>query len=90
MSALPQTYADVDGLITMLLVACEDPEINSTLERLLSHSDEQRRMFLRDLLVTLREKNAPAELIEAMACLLDDRVAELAYQEIYRCARKLR
>ena len=90
MKSAPKTYADVNGLITMLLVACEDPEINTTLERLLSHSDEQRKTFLRDLLVTLRDKNAPLELIEAMACLLDDRVAELAYQEIYRCARKLR
>ena len=90
MSSSPQTYGDVAGLINMLLVACEDAEINTTLERLLSHPDGQRKRFLRELLVTLREKDAPADLIEAMACLLDNRVAELVYQEIYLCGRKLR
>ena len=33
---------------------------------------------------------APQKLIEAMACLLDDEIAEKAYQVIYQCARKLK
>lgn len=85
MNSVPSTYGDVADLINMLVAACEDPDINTILERLLSQPDEPRKMFLRGLLVTLREKQAPVDLIEAMACLLDDQVAELAYQEIYRC-----
>ena len=29
---------------------------------------------------------APADFVQAVGCLLDDRVAERAYEEIYRCA----
>ena len=80
-------YADVSGLITMLLVACEDDEINATLKHVLSQPNHRRQTFLKKLLLTLREKKAPADLIEAMACLIDDTVAEQAYVEIYRCKR---
>ena len=90
MNFVPRAYAEVTGLITMLQVACEDADINKTLETLLSQPDEYRRTFLKDLLVRLREKQAQTELIDAMACLLDDAVAERAYQEIYRCSRDSR
>ena len=51
----------------MLLVACEDEEINATLKQLLSQPNHRRQTFLKKLLLTLREKKAPADLIEAMA-----------------------
>ena len=42
-------YADVSGLITMLLVACEDDEINATLEHLLLQPNHRRQNFLKKL-----------------------------------------
>ena len=88
MKAIPRTYAEVDGLITMLQVACEDATINQTRQELLSQPDENRRGCVLDLATMLRSNAAPAELIEAIVCLLDDVVAEKAYEAIFKCARK--
>lgn len=87
MSERAQTYGDVKGLITLLMVACEDPAINTTLQQLLSQPDARRRAVLVELLARLRAQSALPELIQAMACLVDDEVAERAYREIYLCAR---
>lgn len=40
---------------------------------------------VRKLVERLRENAALPELIDAIVCLLDDDVAEKAYQAIYRC-----
>lgn len=89
MSKVAQSYGDVNGLITLLLVACEDPLINTTLQQLLSQPDARRRAVLVELLARLRAQSALPELVEAMACLVDDDVAEQAYREIYQCARAI-
>jgi hypothetical protein len=73
----------------MLLVACEDRAINDTLELLLSQPDAERREVVYKLLDRLRENQAPRELINAIACLLDDQVAEKAYEVIFQCGKKL-
>ena len=87
MCAAPTTYGDVDGLITLLQIACEEPEINATLQKLLAQPDAARRAFLAGLLPKLRAQAVPASLVEAMACLMDDAVAEVAFCEIYQCDR---
>lgn len=89
MSEGAQTYGDVKGLITLLMVACEDPGINTTLQQLLSQPDARRRAVLVELLARLRTQSAPPELIQAMACLTEDEVAEQAYRQIYQCARAI-
>jgi hypothetical protein len=89
MTSAPETYGDVDGLIMLLLVACEDPGINTTLEHLLSQPDTLRRAILVELLAKLRAQSALPTLIEAMACLVDDQVAERVYAEIYQCGRSM-
>jgi hypothetical protein len=86
----PRTYGEVDGFIDMLLAACEDKEMNETLEILLSQPDEARRGMVHRLLDHCRERRAPKKLIEAIGCLLDDAVAEKAYEVIYPCGRKAR
>jgi hypothetical protein len=43
--------------------------------------------MLVELLARLRAQSALPELMQAMACLVDDEVAERAYREIYLCAR---
>jgi len=88
MIAKPRTYGDVDGFIDMLLAACEDREMNETLEILLSQPDDARRGMVHRLLEHCRERKAPQKLVEAIGCLLDDAVAERAYEVIYHCRRK--
>ena len=90
MDAIPRTYADMESFITMLQVACEDATINSTLQELLSQPDHSRRAVVLKLAERLRGNAAAPEFIEAIVCLLDDEVAEKAYQVICQCARKAR
>jgi hypothetical protein len=84
----PATYAEVEGFITMLLAAGEDPKMRETLQMLLSQSDERRRMAVSRLLRHLRTQSARQSLVDAIACLLDDSVAAEAYQVI--CGGKVK
>lgn len=86
----PHTYGEVDGFIDMLLAACEDKEMNQTLEILLAQPNEARRGMVHRLLDHCHERRAPKKLVEAIGCLLDDAVAEKAYEVIYQCGRKPR
>jgi hypothetical protein len=88
MDEIPRTYADVESFITLLQVACEDAAINSTLQTLLSQPDQTRRAVVLKLAERMRGNAAAPEFIDAIVCLLDDEVAERAYQVIYQCARK--
>jgi hypothetical protein len=90
MAEIPRSYADVESFITLLQVACEDAAINSTLQQLLSQPDHTRRAVVLKLAERLRENSAAPEFIDAIVCLLDDEVAEKAYEVIYQCARKTR
>lgn len=90
MGSTGRTFAEVDGFITMLLAACEDSSMNQTLELLLSQPDEKRRAIVFHLIERLRRNKAPTELIDALACPMDDTAAEKAYQVIYRCAKELK
>ena len=83
----PRTYADVEGFITMLMAACEDMKMNDTLQIILSQPDARRRIIVRDLLERFRQQGAPRDLSSAFACLLDDGVAERAYEVIFKCRR---
>jgi hypothetical protein len=89
-ASTPKTFGDVDGFIDMLLAACEDRTMNETLEMLLSQPDQRRKEIVYRLLDRLKERKAPAALIDAMACLLDDAAAERAYEVIFQCAKKLK
>jgi hypothetical protein len=85
---LPQTYSDVDGFITMLMAACEDEVMNGTLETILSQPDKMRHAVILGLLELFRVNGAPKNLSDAFACLLDDEVAEKAYEVIFECQRE--
>ena len=88
MTTHPATYAEVEGFITMLLAAGEDPKMRETLQMLLSQPDERRRMAVSRLLRHLRTQSAPQSLVDAIACLLDDSVAAEAYKVI--CGGKVK
>ncbi|HEX9183342.1 MAG TPA: hypothetical protein VF876_08795 [Burkholderiales bacterium] len=83
----PRSVGEIDTFITMLATACSDASVHARLERLLSMPDRRRQevvhAWVRDLLVA----EAPRDFVQAIACLLDDRVAEKAYEVIFQCKR---
>jgi hypothetical protein len=84
----PRSIGDIDTFITMLTTACADAAVHARLEKLLSMPDRKRQevvhAWVRDLLVA----EAPRDFVQAIACLLDDRVAEKAYEVIFHCRRE--
>jgi hypothetical protein len=89
MASNPLTFGEVEGFIDMLLAACEDENMNATLEMLLSLPDGKRKAIVHRLLDRMKEKHAPPALVDAMACLLDDGAAEKAYEVIFQCKRRM-
>lgn len=83
----PRSVAEVDGFVSLLVAACSDPKINATLERLLAMPDEKRQGLVHAWVSDLLIEKAPQDLIRAVACLMDDGVAEKAYEVIYNCKR---
>jgi hypothetical protein len=83
----PRTVGEIESFVTMLATACEDATVYERLEKLLSMPDQKRQAvvnsWVRDLLVA----DAPRDFVQAIACLLDDRVAEKAYEVIFKCRR---
>ncbi len=84
----PRSVADVESFITMLRVACEDRSINERLERLLCLPDTKRQAVVHSWISDLLIARAPKDFIAAVACLSDDKVAEKAYEVIYKCKRE--
>ena len=84
----PRSVADIEGFVGLLKAACDDPQINTTLERLLVLPDAQRRGVVHAWVTDLLIAEAPREFIEAVGCLIDDAVAEQAYVVIYQCRRE--
>lgn len=87
--AKPNTFAEVEGFVGLLKAACEEPEMNSTLQTILEQPDVIRQTMIRDLLVQFEKKGAPQILSEAFICLMDNEVAEKVYVYIHRCERPL-
>lgn len=85
--AAPTSVAEIDGFITMLEVACRDEKVHGQLERLLSMPDEKRQALVHAWVNDLLIAKAPAHFTQAIACLLDDQVAEKAYEVIFQCRR---
>lgn len=83
----PHSVGEIDGFIGLLMAACDDRKVNDALEKLLSMPDDQRRVFVHNWVTDLVMKNAPKGFTQAIACLLDDAVAEKAYEVIYQCRR---
>lgn len=87
--ATPRSVADIEGFVGLLKAACEDPQINATLQRLLVMSDAQRRGVVHAWVSDLLIAEAPREFIEAVVCLVDDAVAEKVYEVIHQCRREI-
>ena len=79
-TAAHRTVGEVEGFITLLRAACDDRTVNDALEKLLALPDERRRALVHTWVSDLLVKEAPKDFIEAIACLLDDAVAEKVYE----------
>src|SRR5262249_1164476 len=77
-----RSVGDIDSFVRLLMGACEDDAVAARLESILTMPDAQRRAFLHKLLNDLMVADAPTELLEALACLTDDAVAEKAYEVV--------
>ncbi len=86
-ASAPRTVADVDGFVNLLRAACDNAKINATLERLLSMPDEKRRGVVHAWVTDLLIEQAPRDFVQAVACLMDDAIAEKAYEVIFKCKR---
>jgi hypothetical protein len=85
--APPRSVAEVQGFVDLLMAACHDAKINATLERLLAMPEARRQGLVHAWVTDLIVEEAPKELVEAVACLMDDAVAEKAYEVIFKCKR---
>ena len=83
----PRTVGEIETFVTMLKVACEDDTVNRQLQRVLSMPDNKRQAVIHSWVSDLLIAEAPQDFIQAIACLLDDAVAEEAYEVIYQCRR---
>ncbi|MFC1505035.1 hypothetical protein ACFL5W_00820 [Thermodesulfobacteriota bacterium] len=66
--------------ITLMRVAEEDKDILRQLLAILSQTDFNRTSMLNTLIDEMRLKKAPSEIIAALVCLLDHKVAHRALQ----------
>ncbi|MBY0265548.1 MAG: hypothetical protein K2W84_03990 [Burkholderiales bacterium] len=87
MNGTARSVAEVDGFVDLLRAACNDERINSTLRRLLEMPDGKRQGVVHAWLTDLLIEGAPKPFTEAIACLMDDAIAERAYEAIYQCKR---
>ena len=77
-----QSVGDIESFVSLIRAACENNQIGSTLEAILVMPKMRRRAFINGLMNDLLIERAPTELLEALACLTDDAVAEKAYEVI--------
>jgi len=82
-----KSVAEIDTFITMLLTACDNQSVYERLENLLSMPDDKRQGLVHTWVTDLLIAEAPRDFVQAVACLLDNRVAEKAYEVIFKCRR---
>jgi hypothetical protein len=86
-AAAPKTVGEIETFITMLRTACEDKMVYERLERVLSLPNQKRQAVVHAWVNEMLIAQEPSDLIQALACLLDDDVAEKAYEVIFKCQR---
>ena len=88
-SSLRKSVADVDGFIEMLMAAAEDSAVRQSLSVVLKKPSPMRKSMIHQLASDLHCRNAPQVLIEALACLEDDRIASKVLELILNDFRKI-
>jgi len=88
MYSSPRSVADIEAFVDLLKAACSDDKINAALRRLLEMPDDKRRGVVHAWVTDLLIEGAPREFTQAVGCLMDDAIAERAYEAIYHCRRE--
>lgn len=88
MYSSPRSVARIQSFIDLLKAACSDDKINATLRRLLEMPDDKRQGVVHAWVTDLLIEGAPREFTQAVGCLMDDAIAERAYEAIYHCRRE--
>ena len=83
----PSSVAEVEGFVNLLRAACNDPKVHASLERLLCMPDDKRQTVVHNWVNDMLIEGAPRDFVQAVACLMDDAVAEKAYEVIFECKR---
>jgi hypothetical protein len=83
----PKTVAEIDAFVSLLKAACNDEKVNATLRRLLEMPDARRQGVVHAWVTDLLIDGAPREFTQAVACLMDDAIAERAYEAVFECRR---
>ena len=73
-----RSFADQKSFITLIRAAQEDAALRERLLAILQQPGFHRKSLLNTLIAELSVQSAPAELVQAVACLLNDDVAEKA------------
>jgi hypothetical protein len=87
-SRTPRSAADITAFVDLLKAACNDDKVNATLRRLLEMPDSKRQGVVHAWLTDLLIEGAPGDFTQAVACLMDDAIAERAYEAIFQCRRQ--
>ncbi len=76
-SSIPKdTDKELEPFIKLMQVMHKDPVINEKVIQLLKLDSYQRRSVLNVWLEQLRLRNASENLLSALSCLFDDKIAE--------------
>ncbi|TAN41806.1 MAG: hypothetical protein EPN22_14165 [Nitrospirae bacterium] len=75
-------HDDIEGVndtfVTLIRVAQEDDGVRKTLMTILSLPPFHRKSMLNTMINEMKMKSSPADFVAAIACLLDDEIAERA------------
>jgi hypothetical protein len=72
------SVGEVDTFIDLLRLACDDGHVHATLMRLLAQDPPRRHALVHNWVSDLLISEAPRTFKQAIACLMDDAVAEQA------------
>jgi hypothetical protein len=72
------SVGEVDTFIDLLRLAREDPRVHAALEQLLSLEPARRQVLVHNWVGDLLVREAPRAFTQAIACLMDDAIAEQA------------
>ncbi|QKQ27487.1 hypothetical protein [Candidatus Reidiella endopervernicosa] len=84
-----RSIVEKEAFITLLRVACDDPEVYGWLEKILLLGDEQRLALLRSAVLKMQIDGAPEDYIDALTSLEDSEIAEKVYEVIFKCQRNI-
>jgi hypothetical protein len=76
LSKTEDTDKEFEPLEKLIQVVRDDPVINVKVIKMLQMDSYQRRAVLNNWLEQLQHRNAPENLLSALSCLFDNKVAE--------------